>query len=571
MSSQNQTKAPEEMKLKESIKRQVEFYFSRENLSNDAYLVSHMNSQMYVPVEVIINFSKIKQLTDSTALLVEAVQDSTVCSLNSSKDAIKPNIKSERTTIILREIPSSTNPGDVEAIFKDCGDVVSVRSDVGDTWFVTMSSESEAVNTLLALRDKTFNGSAIKARLKSENVLKSFYPTQPAENVIAPSVGVPYGGRGYYASPIIGYYDNYGAQYNPGNMRAGQNYSMNGADCGRYDGYYQRDGSVAGRGSGRQYRSIGASLHQPKDVRIKSGSFEQRGPGSSRKNKDKRSKSMAHQQANGSANNKKIAVVPTERQPVLNAANFPPLPTTGDKNELSKVIKYKYAHEDIMGIVQNMDEKDCMLPDGKLDYAAHPAALTVEAHPDLLRNQRTYSIEQARDAMRQGRPIRSGSVGSIDYESMMYGEDYTMEAREQRKNCAENAPASSSASYASSATAAGSTSKSTDMPATVIAGYAAAVINGTPAPSSANESKKKQLVSKTASKIPTKEEKKIAKKVNKTIDTTPKATAAPAADESLPKSGAWGGRNFLDVVKADPPQALVKLATASSGNCSESK
>jgi hypothetical protein len=31
-----------------------------------------------VPVEVIVNFSKIKQLTDNTALLVEAVQDSSV-------------------------------------------------------------------------------------------------------------------------------------------------------------------------------------------------------------------------------------------------------------------------------------------------------------------------------------------------------------------------------------------------------------------------------------------------------------------------------------------------------------
>jgi hypothetical protein len=32
--------------LKEAIKRQVEFYFSRANLANDAYLVSQMNSQM---------------------------------------------------------------------------------------------------------------------------------------------------------------------------------------------------------------------------------------------------------------------------------------------------------------------------------------------------------------------------------------------------------------------------------------------------------------------------------------------------------------------------------------------
>ncbi|ETI43960.1 hypothetical protein F441_11163 [Phytophthora nicotianae CJ01A1] len=549
--SAQQTKAPEGAELKEAIKRQVEFYFSRANLANDAYLVSQMNSQMYVPVEVIINFSKIKQLTDDKALLVDAVQDSTVCSLNSSKDAIKPNIKSERTTIILREIPSSTKPEEVGAIFEGCGKVASVRSDVGDTWFVTMNSESEAVSTLLALRSKTFNGAPIKARLKSENVLKSFYPTQPAENVIAPSVGAPYGGRGYYASPNMGYYDNYGVQYNTVNPRAGQhhNYS-NGAENSRYAGNNQRGGAVAGRGQGRQNRSNGAGAQQQSNGRAKSGSFEQRGPSSSRKNKDKRSK--AEKQANNSSNGKKTAAAaPAERQPVLNAANFPPLPTAQEKGEVSKVITYKYAHEDIMEIVKNMDEKDCMLLEGKMDYAVHPAALTAEAHPDLLRNQRTYSIEQARDAMRQGRPIRSDSVGSIDYESMMYGEDYTKEAREQRKQKAENAPASTDAVSAAKAAAPAST-KSAPVPAKVI-GYAAAVINGTPAP--APEPKKKQPVAKPATKTAAKEEKKVAKKATKTAESAPKAAAAPAVDESLPKTGAWGGRNFLDVVKADPPAA----------------
>ncbi|KAG6623172.1 La-related protein 4 [Phytophthora cinnamomi] len=575
--SAQQTKALEGAELKEALKRQVEFYFSRANLANDAYLVSQMNSQMYVPVEVIVNFSKIKQLTADTALLVEAVQDSSVCSLNAAKDAIKPNIKSERTTIILREIPSSTKPEEVQAIFDGCGDVASVRSDVGDTWFVTMNTEAEAVSTLLALRSKTFNGAAIKARLKSENVLKSFYPTQPAENVIAPSAGAPYGGRGYYASPNMGYYDNYGVQYNTPNPRAGQHHnynSNNGAENSRYAGNNQRGGAAAGRGQGRQNRANGTGAHQQKEARAKSGSFEQRAPGSSRKNKNKGAKAAAQQQANGSNNGKKAAAAtPAERQPVLNAVNFPPLPTAQEKTETSNVITHKYAHEDIMEIVKNMDEKDCMLPEGKMDYAVHPAALTAEAHPDLLRNQRTYSIEQARDAMRQGRPIRSDSVGSIDYESMMYGEDYTKEAREQRKQKAETTPASADAAPAAkpAAAAAPSSAKTSVVPAKVI-GYAAAVINGTPAP--APEPKKKQPAAKAASKAATKEEKKpaAAKKAAKTAESAPKTAAAPVVDESLPKAGAWGGRNFLDVVKADPPAAPVKAAgPAAPASESESK
>ncbi|CAH0513998.1 unnamed protein product [Peronospora belbahrii] len=565
-----QIKVPTDVEeLKEAIKRQVEFYFSRANLANDAYLVSQMNSQMYVPVDVIINFSKIKQLTDNTELLIEAVQNSTVCSLNSFKDAIKPNIKSERTTIILREIPSSTKPEEVKAIFEDCGEVSSIRSDVGDTWFVTMHSESEAVNTLLALRSKTFNGAAIKARLKSENVLKSFYPAQPAENVIASGASAPYGGRGYYASPDVGYYDNYGVRYNTVNPRWDQNYrNDNVAETFRYEGINQRGaGAVAaGRGQSRQGRPNNAGLHHQKEGRVKSGSFEQRVATSSRKNKDKRSKVVAQHLTNGSGSGKKPTVAPVERQPVMNAANFPPLPTAVEKSETSNAITYKYTHEDIMEIVKNMDEKDCMLPEGKMDCAAHPAALTVEAHPDLLRNQRTYSIEQARDAMRQGRPIRSVSVGSIDYESMMYGEDYTKEAREQRKQ-ADSAPALSDAAPTStSAVAVSTASKSTAVPAKIV-GYAAAVINGTPASTPVS-----QPASKTASKkTVAKEEKKAVKKAAKTVESAPTNASVPMVDESLPKTGAWGGRNFLDVVKADPPIAAVKATAAVALSDSESK
>ena len=40
--------------LLEALKKQVEFYFSKENLANDTYLVSQMNSQHYVPISTIL-------------------------------------------------------------------------------------------------------------------------------------------------------------------------------------------------------------------------------------------------------------------------------------------------------------------------------------------------------------------------------------------------------------------------------------------------------------------------------------------------------------------------------------
>ncbi|KAF1320489.1 La-related protein 4, partial [Globisporangium splendens] len=553
-----QQKQPVGDELKQAIKRQVEFYFSKANLATDSFLVSQMNSQMYVPVDVVVSFSKVQQLTDSTALLVDAIRDSSVVSLNDAGDAIKPNLKSERNTIILREIPSATPPADVEAIFAGCGgNVVSVRSDVGDTWFVTMASEEDAVNTLLALRSKKFNDAPIKARLKSENTLKSFFPTQPAESAVAP--GGAYSSRGYYGAAPVGYYDvpnNYGVQYHAVN-NARASYS-NGAVDNRYTTPRGGRGAAAG-GAYRQHNQggRGAAPQQQKDG--KAAEQQPRSAPSASSKKSKAEKKAAKQPAapasNGSDGKKaaaaNAAAPATERQPILSSSNFPPLPT-GEKPS-DAPIQHTYHHEDIMEIVKHMDETDCTLPAGKMDFDAHPAALTAVAHPDLLRNQRTYSIEQAREAMRQGRPIRSDSVGSIDYESMMYGEDYTKEARELRKQNSDGAVADG---------------KSAAPAAPKVFSFASAVIHGTPAPADAVVAKKKPAgaaapASAEKGKVPkssTKDDKKAGKKAAKTTE-----TKAATVDETLPKAGAWGGRNFLDVVKSEPaavqpPAAPVKVA-----------
>ncbi len=46
-----------------AIRKQVEFYFSPSNLSMDKFLVSQMDPQMFVPIQVIAAFKKVQILT----------------------------------------------------------------------------------------------------------------------------------------------------------------------------------------------------------------------------------------------------------------------------------------------------------------------------------------------------------------------------------------------------------------------------------------------------------------------------------------------------------------------------
>ncbi len=76
-----------------------------------------------------------KALTQSEDMIRTALQKSTAVVI--VDDRIKSTSKSGRSTIILREIPSTVPESEVRTIFdyETCKPVVSIRSDVEDTWY----------------------------------------------------------------------------------------------------------------------------------------------------------------------------------------------------------------------------------------------------------------------------------------------------------------------------------------------------------------------------------------------------------------------------------------------------
>ena len=137
-----------------------------------------------------------KALTNDEAILREALVGSSLIIVD---NRIKANLKlGGRSTIILREIPSDAPIEEVKEIFNfdGCKPISSFKSEIGDSWFVSMETEDDAKDTMLDLRMKkrTFRGVAVKARLKTESVVRSFFPLQPpAVAPIFPQMMVPFG------------------------------------------------------------------------------------------------------------------------------------------------------------------------------------------------------------------------------------------------------------------------------------------------------------------------------------------------------------------------------------------
>nr|CAD7424692.1 unnamed protein product [Timema monikensis] len=60
--------------LKQMLSSQLEYYFSRENLANDAYLLSQMDNDQYVPIWTVANFNQVKKLTKDIKLITEVLR-----------------------------------------------------------------------------------------------------------------------------------------------------------------------------------------------------------------------------------------------------------------------------------------------------------------------------------------------------------------------------------------------------------------------------------------------------------------------------------------------------------------
>ncbi|XP_069834692.1 la-related protein 1B [Dendropsophus ebraccatus] len=71
--------------LKEYLKRQIEYYFSAENLERDFFLRRKMDPQGFLPLSLIAGFHRVQSLTTDISLICEALKNSTVVDMVDQK------------------------------------------------------------------------------------------------------------------------------------------------------------------------------------------------------------------------------------------------------------------------------------------------------------------------------------------------------------------------------------------------------------------------------------------------------------------------------------------------------
>ncbi len=163
--------------IKQALQRVLQETFDREllaKLDKDSYIAGVLVSNFGVPFDALLQAPRVKEITTNAALIKQVVvYENDFCFLDRDS-CVRPWTKPEATTLMLRDIPSSTTNEEIAAIFGNtekgtCATPVTVRAEMNDTWFVTFATEGLCKDALFALTSqrREFNGKRISARLKT--------------------------------------------------------------------------------------------------------------------------------------------------------------------------------------------------------------------------------------------------------------------------------------------------------------------------------------------------------------------------------------------------------------------
>ncbi|BAB11080.1 unnamed protein product [Arabidopsis thaliana] len=120
--------------LNQKIIRQVEYYFSDENLPTDKFLLNAMkrNKKGFVPISTIATFHKMKKLTRDHALIVSALKESSFLVVSADEKKVKrlsplPEIRDPKIfTVLVENLPEDHSNENIREIFGKAGSIKSV-------------------------------------------------------------------------------------------------------------------------------------------------------------------------------------------------------------------------------------------------------------------------------------------------------------------------------------------------------------------------------------------------------------------------------------------------------------
>ncbi|XP_059669012.1 la-related protein 6A [Cornus florida] len=122
--------------LRDKIIKQVEYYFSDENLPTDNFLMKYVtkDKEGFVPVAVICSFRKMKKISLDRSLMVAAIRESSLLVVSSDGKRVRrlnplPSTEvrdPKLCTVLVENLPEDHSTENIQRIFGEAGNIKSI-------------------------------------------------------------------------------------------------------------------------------------------------------------------------------------------------------------------------------------------------------------------------------------------------------------------------------------------------------------------------------------------------------------------------------------------------------------
>lgn len=162
------------------VYRELNYLFTFENFREDSYLIQSMKPDLTIPLTKIYEHKNIKEITLNQKSMKEAIM---MCPIliyvpenDKHMEAVRPNIKLKRDTLIVRDVPNDASTSQLRELFKErVKSLTKIRREIADTWLISFDSEEAAMFAWKSIQGTKINNTEITAELKSDTLLRGFY------------------------------------------------------------------------------------------------------------------------------------------------------------------------------------------------------------------------------------------------------------------------------------------------------------------------------------------------------------------------------------------------------------
>ena len=143
--------------LKQKIIKQVEYYFSDENLPTDKYMLSMIkkNKEGYVPISVIASFRKMKKLIQNNLSIAAALGESSLLVVSSNGKKVKrihplplTENKDPKCTVLVENLPEDHSVENLKSILGEAGKIKDLY--ILDPHAIEMSTKGGKAKKLIS-------------------------------------------------------------------------------------------------------------------------------------------------------------------------------------------------------------------------------------------------------------------------------------------------------------------------------------------------------------------------------------------------------------------------------------